>query len=271
MGREALKQAMDDNIAGESAKVAYYFFLSFFPLILSLLAFAGIVGGEQLFEAVMAEVREGAPGETEEILEILLADVAQSRPGLLSIGLLLTLWAASNIFAALTDGLNRMYNVKEDRRWWRKRLLAMVALLVGYAVLLPAAAAILAGPEILPLIGAPPFWSVIRWPLAFVLLVGVLWFLYYLLPNRDQKGRTREVLVGALVGTSLWLLATFLFRLYVSDYGRYGEMYGILGGIIVLLLWLYMTALAILFGGEVAAVLEQRAHGKAEAGESLPA
>ncbi len=269
--RQSFKHALEDNIAGEAAKAAYFFFLSFFPLILALFAFAGIFGQEAWFDAIMARVREAAPGETQDILQGLVSQIAEeSAPELLSVGLLLALWSASNIFAALTDGLNAMYDLEEDRSWWKRRGLALVALVLAVLLLLPAAVAILAGPRAFGLDWVPPWWGVARWPVAFAALVGVMWVLYYLLPNREQGGVKGEVLVGALVGTSLWLLATLLFRVYVANFGSYGETYGVLGGIIILLLWLYLTALTILFGGEVAAVLEQRRHPKQEVGEGLP-
>lgn len=271
VAKQSFQHALDDNIAGESAKVAYYFFLSFFPLILALFAFAGIFGDEAWFDLIMEQVREAAPEETRDILQTLISQIAeQSRPEMLSVGVLLALWAASNIFAALTDGLNTMYDLEENRSWWKKRGLALIALVAAVLLLLPASVAILGGPNLLGIPWVPPAWGLIRWPLAFVALVAVLWFIYYLLPNREQSGVKKEVLIGALVGAVLWLLATVLFRVYVANFGSYGETYGVLGGIIVLLLWLYLTALTILFGGEVAAVLEQRAHPERAVGEGLP-
>lgn len=272
VAKQSFRHALDDNIAGESAKVAYYFFLSFFPLILALFAFAGLFGDQGWFDLIMEQVRQAAPEETRDILQTLISQIAeQSRPELLSVGLLLALWASSNIFAALTDGLNTMYDLEEDRSWWKKRGLALIALIAAVLLLLPAAVAILGGPNLLGIPWVPPAWGIIRWPLAFVALVAVLWFIYYLLPNRKQSEAKKEVLVGALVGSVLWLLATVLFRVYVANFGSYGETYGVLGGIIVLLLWLYLTALTILFGGEVAAVLEQRQHPEWEVGQGLPA
>lgn len=258
LARHSVKEAIDDNLAGESAKVAYYFFLSFFPLVLSLFAFAGIVDGEPLFQAIMSHLTEAAPGETEQLLRELVREITgDSRPGLLSLGLFLTLWSASNIFASLADGLNTMYDLEEDRSWWKKRALALVALLVGYVLLLPGAAALVAGPELIGAVGLHDIWGYLRWPLVFLALVTVMGLAYYLLPNRDQRHTVKEELVGAVVGTSLWIAATLLFRFYVTNFGSYDRTYGFIGGVIVLLLWLYLTALTILFGGEVAATMEQ--------------
>ena len=260
VGRNTIREAIADDLAGESAKVAYYFFLSFFPLVLSIFAFLATFGGPELFGRLMEPVRAAAPGETADLLTRLLEEVsARGGPGLLSVGILLTLWSASSIFAALADGLNTMWDLGDDRSWWRRRALALVALLAGYVLLLPAALAILAGPELIGVTRLDPAWSVLRWPAAFAALVGVMWLAYTLLPARSPAGHHREMLAGALVGGTMWVGITVAFRIYVLNFGRWGRSYGLLGGVIVLLLWLYLTALAILFGGEVAATLEQRA------------
>lgn len=266
---EIFREAMDDGITGEAAKAAYYFFLSFFPLILALFAFTGILGGQAAFEWIMDWLHRALPGEAAEYLEGFVVEITgDSRPGMLSLGILLTLWAASNVFAILTVGLNRMYDIAEDRPWWKRRLLALAALVAGLVLLTSAAASLLAGPELVAGLGLAPALQVLRLPLAFVMLVGMLSLVYYLLPARDQSAHWKPVLVGAAVGAVLWVLGTLGFRLYVASFGSYSTTYGVVGGIIVLLIWLYLTALTILFGGEVAATLEQRARGDREAGEA---
>lgn len=272
VARRAVREAISDDLAGESAKVAYYFFLSFFPLLLSLFAFLGTFGNPELFDRLMEPIRAAAPGETAALLGRLLDEVSsEGAPGLLSVGILLTLWSASSIFAALADGLNAMWDLEEDRSWWRRRGVALVALLVVYLLLLPAAVAIVAGPELVGLARLDPVWSVLRWPAAFLALVGVMWLLYTLLPARSPAGHHGEMLAGALVGATMWVGITVAFRIYVLSFGRWGRSYGLLGGAIVLLLWLYLTALAILFGGEVAATLEQRSRtGARVGGEASP-
>lgn len=252
------RNALEDDITGTAARVAYYFFLALFPGIIALFAFAGIVGGDQAFEWAMSRVRQGLPDDAQTMLERFLAEITgQSRPGLLSVGILGVLWAASNSFNGLAIGLNRMYDVEEDRSWWKRRLMA-VALLIGSAVAINVgAAAILAGPELARAVGLGSvvvYWS---WLMAFVLIAALFWMTYYVLPNKDQKRGKKEVLVGAAVGTLLWVAASGLFRLYVANFGNYSATYGFLGGVILLMLWLYITALAILFGGEVAATLQQ--------------
>ncbi|HEX2163738.1 MAG TPA: YihY/virulence factor BrkB family protein [Thermoanaerobaculia bacterium] len=266
-----LRESFEDGITGEAAKAAYYFFLSFFPTILALFAFTGIFGGNQAFDWIMDHLRRALPGEAAGHLASFVAEVTgESRPGMLSVGLLLALWSASNVFAVLTAGLNAMYDIEEGRPWWKRRLIALGALVAGLVLLTGAAASLLAGPALIELLRLPAVWYVLRWPLAFLALVLMLSLVYWVLPARDQSGRWRPVLIGAAVGAALWVLGTFGFRLYVASFARYSTTYGFVGGIIVLLLWLYVTALAILFGGEVAATLEQVGRERRAAGSVTP-
>lgn len=257
-------EARADNVTGEAAKVAYYFFLSLWPLLLGLLALTGLFGGEPAFEWIMGWIEAAMPGEPTRFLERFVREITQEkRPDMLSLGIILTFWSGSNIFTSLADGLNAMYDVVERRSWWKRRLLA-VGLLVCTSVLLTAgASAVLAGAEVLAGLGLAEEWNVARWPLAYALLTAMTWLVYYYLPDRDQRMSIRYLTIGALVGTGLWLVVTTLFRLYVANWGSYGRTYGLVGGILVLLLWLYLTAFSILFGGEVAVSLEQGAHRKA--------
>lgn len=261
-----VKEARSDNITGEAAKAAYYFFLSLWPFLLGLFAFTGLFGGEPAFDRIMGWITRSLPSEPTRFLEGFVREItAEERPQVLSLGVALTLWSGSSIFVSLADGLNRMYDVPEGRVWWKRRLIAM-ALLLCASVLVPlGATAILAGAEILERFGLGGAWHVARWPLAYLALTALAWLVYYHLPNRKQRVAIRYVTVGALVGTLLWVLVTTGFRLYVANWGSYGSTYGVVGGILVLLIWLYLTALAILFGGEVAVSLEQGVHRKRRA------
>lgn len=258
--KNIVREAQKDRLTSEAAKAAYYFFLSFFPTILALFAFTGLLGGDAAFEWIMTQLYAALPDDAAAYLSRFVLEVTgESRPGLLSLALLLTVWSASNVFVAIIDGLNVMYDLEERRSWWRRRALALAALLASLVLLSAATAALVAGPELISLFRLEPFWHVLRWPLAFVMLTLMMWLIYYLLPNRDQGRSWRPTLIGALIGSGLWVLGTLGFRFYVAGFASYSQTYGFVGGIIVLLLWLYVTAIAILFGGEVAATLEQKA------------
>lgn len=254
-------EARDDNLSGEAAKVAYYFFLSIWPLFLGLFAFTGIFGGQPAFEWIMGWIQELLPEEPTRFLERYVRELTtERRPDMLSVGVLLTFWSGSNIFAALTDGLNVMYDIEEGRSWWKRRAMAIGLLLVASVLLTVGAASILAGHELIQTFGLATAYNLLRWPLAFLLLTALLWLVYYYLPDRDQGMSLKWVTVGAVVGSSLWVITTTGFRLYAANWGSYGETYGLVGSIIVMLIWLYLSALTILFGGEVAVSLEQKVH-----------
>lgn len=254
--KRTVRGALDDNITGEAAKAAYYFFLSLFPMILALFALTGILGGTSAFDAIMGWLTGVLPGAATEYLADFVREITDNqRPGALSLGLLLTVWSASNFFAALGDGLDAMFNVRDRSSWWRKRLKSLLLMVLGVALLLGGAAALLAGPQLAAALGLAPIAQWIVWPLAFLLLVALFWLTYYIMPAHDQNAIRRELLIGAVAGTTVWILATALFRIYVSNIANFGRMYGFIGGIIILLLWLYITAFAMLFGGEVADML----------------
>jgi membrane protein len=271
LARRTVSDAVDDNITGEAAKAAYYFFLSLFPMILAMFAVTGLFGGDAAFQRIMDWLATAMPEDATGFLEGFVREITdQRRPGALSLGIILTLWAASNFFAALGDGLDAMFGSRHQSSWFRKRLKSLLLMFVGGALLYACAAALVAGPQIVAGLGLASVLQWLAWPIVFVVLVGLLWLIYYVLPARDQTVIRRELLIGAVIGTGLWLLATAGFRMYVSNFADYGRMYGVLGGIIILMLWLYITSLAILFGGEVAHVLaddKERDHDSAHAAD----
>lgn len=255
--RRIIREARADDIPGESSKVAWYLFLSLFPLILTIFALTGFLGGEAAFEWIMGNIRGSVPPDSARLLEDIIRQITmQQQPGALGIGLLLTIWSASAGFVALANGLNVMFEVKEKRSWWKKRALAIGILLASVFLLVGGAAVILAGPAVAGALGLGFIWNLLRWPVAFVLLIAFLWLIYYFLPNRDQSDAKGRILIGAVVGTVVWLIVTAGFRFYVSQFGNYSATYGAIGTVIVLMLWVFLTVVAILFGGEVAAVLQ---------------
>ncbi len=257
--RRVAEKFGQDRTAAESARIAFYLFISLFPFLLVLFSLTGMLGREAAFHWIMGELAAALPGQASSALEEVVADVTRvPSPGALSVGLLLLVWSSSNTFASLSDGLNKAYRANRPHRWWKRRALALALLGVVSLAVTVASAVLLAGPEIGRVLGLEQFESLVRWPVTFVLAVGLMWLIYYWLPNHDQRRAKRRILVGAVVGTTLWGVATVLFRLYVANFGRFSLVYGFVGGIVVLLLWLYLTAMSILIGGEVAAALERR-------------
>ncbi len=251
-----------DDVAGQAAKVAYYFFMSLPPALMAVFALTGIFGGPETAERISAELRTALPGEAAGLVDDFVSQVVmQKKPGLLSIGLLLALWSASNVFSSFADTLNVAYGVEEDRSFVKKKLVALGTMLAVAVLFLAGSTALLAGPKISDALGLGEVgrvvWGIAQWPLAFVLISAAFWIIYYVLPNKDQSGCRKTLFKASMIAAALWLLATLAFRLYVTNFSSYSATYGFIGAIIVLLLWMYVTSMMVLLGGEIASEMEE--------------
>jgi membrane protein len=194
---------------------------------------------------------------------------AENAPGLMSIGLVLAAWSGSNIFGALMTALNTAYDVEESRAWWKRQLLRLGVFVVGAIIMILATVTILAGEDIIDRVGmflglghtGRLVWKIIQFPLAFAFLVALGFIIYYFLPNAKQDWR--KVLFASTTMTILWVVATLGFRLYLQ-YFPPNPAYGFIGGVIILLTWMFYSMFVVLAGGELAAELHHGT-GKAEA------
>jgi membrane protein len=271
-----IKESNADNALGLAAQLAYYFLFALVPAIVCVVALASFLPPETIQQTIEA-LRRFAPGELIDIVRDQLTALAnRTNEGVFTFGLLVALWSSSAAMVAITDALNRAYDIDEARPWWKVRLMA-IALTVGVAIFVVAAfALLLMGPRLLNevsrLIGfGPTFaftWSILRWPLAFALVAFGIGLIYYFGPDAEQDWEW--ITPGAVLATVLWLLASVGFKLYASRFGSYNETYGSLGGVMIMMLWFYLTALAVLIGAEMNAEIEHASpHGKAP-GEKVP-
>lgn len=253
-----------DDIPDQAAKVAYYFFLSLPPAVMALFGLTGLFGGQQTGDWLTGRLTTSLPAEASALVAGFVRDVVHGEaPGPLSIGLLLALWAGSNVFTALESTLNAAFGITAERPFIRKKAVA-VGMLAACAVLfLSGSAVLLAGGGISDALGLGAFgraaWGVLQWPLGFALITATFWLIYYVLPNRDQRGCRTALLKASAVAAALFVVASTAFRIYISNFGSYSATYGLLGTVIVLLLWMYVTSLVILLGGEVASEMERAA------------
>ena len=262
--KRVAKEVVDDNVLGLAAATAYYFFLSIFPILLFVTPLLSLVGDKRdVLNFVFGELGRTIPPEAFGVFRAVVEDVVFSpdAPGLMSIGALLALWAGSNIFGSLMNALNGAYDVKETRPWWQQKLLAIAMVIVSGIVLAIATVTLLGGEDVINWLGKTLglgstsrwIWTVLQFPLAIGALVGLAWIQFRVLPNIKQN--PWHVLVGAVTTTFLWLGVTLLFRLYVQNFGNYNATYGTIGGIIVLLTWMYLSMVTVLIGGELASEL----------------
>ena len=264
--KKTVQEIGADRIPSLAAETAYYFFFSLFPLLLFLTPLLGLIGnGQQLMESMLGRLATTRPAATLSLLRRVLGEIVTSsgNAGIMSIGVLLAGWSGSSIFGSLMDALNVAYDVSETRPWWKKQLLRIGVLLVSGGTMIVATLIFLDGERVARWVGsalglgeaAVAAWTVIQLVLAVALLVGLGAVVFKLLPNVQQKWS--HVLVASAITTLLWIVATVLFRLYVQNFGSYNKTYGTIGGVIVLLTWMYYSMFVLLSGGELAAELHR--------------
>jgi membrane protein len=275
--KRTARETQSDKGFGLAAQLAYYFFLALFPALLFLLALASFLPAEDLVGRVVALLRGVAPEEAIQIISDQLKQIAASRHGgLLTFGVAAALWSSSAAMVAIIDALNRTYDVEDARPWWKQRLTAIL-LTIGVALfILISFALVVAGPQLAEFVASRVglgvafewTWKIVQWPLIFALVATAFGLIYYFAPDVDQD--FVWLTPGSVLATLLWLVGSLAFRLYVVNFGSYTESYGAVGGVMVLLLWLYLSGLVIIIGAEMNAEIEHASpHGK-EAAEKVP-
>ena len=275
--KRTVRETQTDNGLGLAAQLAYYFFLSLFPALLVLLALASFLPAADLVSRVVSMLQGVAPEEVIAIIREQLGKIAAGRQGgLLSFGVAAALWSSSAAMVAIIDALNRAYDVEDQRPWWKQRGIAILLTIGVAAFILVSFALVVAGPQIATFLAGRTglgsafewTWKILQWPVAFALVATAIGLIYYFAPDVDQD--FAWITPGSLVATILWLAGSLAFRFYVVNFGSYNETYGAIGGVMVLMLWLYLTGLVIIVGAEMNAEIEHASpHGKA-AGEKVP-
>jgi membrane protein len=261
-------------VLGLAAQLAYYFFLALFPALLCLIALASLFPIHQLTDEMVRLLGPFAPADVLRIIQEQMRRLAaRDDHGLFSLGLLGALWSSSAAMVAIVSALNRAYDIADERPWWRVRLMA-VLLTIGLSVfILLALALVLAGPQMADFaasyLGFPAIfagiWKVVQWPLVFVLVTTAIGLIYYFAPDAEQDWVW--ITPGSLLATTLWLACSLGFRLYVVHFGNYEGTYGAIAGVIVILVWFYLTALVIILGAELNAEIEKTSPWGKQAGE----
>jgi membrane protein len=273
----------DDNLTDWAAALTYYGLLSLFPALIALVSILGLVGDPKTITAKVTEVIASiGPQSAAQTFAGPVESIASNRGAAgfaLVFGLALALWSASGYVGAFIRASNVVYETREGRPFWKLRPLQIVVTLVMVLLAtLLALGLVLTGPVVGAVAGpigigstAVTLWNVVKWPVmaaVFVLMVGVL---YYASPNAKIRG-FKWVTPGSLVAIVVWAAASAAFAFYVANFGSYDKTYGTLGGLVVLLVWFWITNLAILFGHELNAELERGAEieeGRPEAEQQI--
>jgi len=270
-------EMMADNCLGLAAQLAYYFFLALFPALLFLVALMSFFPVHNLMNAITATLGRVVPGEGMKLIQDQITKIANDQnAGLLTFGMLGTIWSSSSGVTAIMDSLNQAYDIQEGRPWWKVRLtaLGLTAALAAFIVI--ATALVIAGPTLAEKVAdwfylGTAFkwtWLVLQWPVVFGLVSLGIAMVYYYAPDAQQDWIW--ITPGSIIATVLWLLVSLGFKFYVTNFGSYNATYGAIGGVIILMLWMYVSSLAILFGAEMNAEIEHASpYGKDPGEKSL--
>jgi membrane protein len=276
--KRTFKEAFwEDNCLGMAAQLAYYFFFALFPALLFLVAVASYFPLTRLVDDLIARLGGFVPPEALQIITEQLEKISMDQQGgLLTFGMLVTIWSSSGAMTAIIDTLNGAYDIQEGRPWWKVRLTA-IALTIGVSIfILTSFALITIGPTFAERLAnsvglGPAFewsWKILQWPVVFAMVSVAIAGIYYWGPDAEQDWVW--LTPGAIGATLMWMLASLGFKYYVVSMGYYTETYGAIGAFMVLMLWFYISGLVILLGAELNAEIEHASPYGKEEGEKVP-
>jgi membrane protein len=256
--KKTLLRLIENDGFGQAKGAAYSLILFFFPFLLFLIALLVVTDALTVLSPPLFRfLSRVLPPGTRTLITNYISAMLASEPTDLLVGTsLIMTWVGSGMMVTFMEGLNRAYHVAKPRSLVRQRLVAIgLVFLVGVPLLMLAGTIIFGSHLEHFQVTVPWFWRLGRWALVLTVATMMIMIIYYVGPHRRQTWR--GVLPGAILATALWILATLAFGVYVSRFGRYNVIYGSLGAGIVLLIWMYISSLAVFIGGEFNAVLEE--------------
>lgn len=251
-----------DDISGLAAQLAYFFLLSMFPLFIFLFTLVAYLPYSQ--EEILRMLQTFVPVESMDVITESLNEVMQRNVKILSFGVLGTIWSASHGLNAIISAFNRAYDVTETRSYFIARGMSIILTFAMIFVFLVALFLPVFGKQIAIFLFSElgiseqfiKVWNMLRWVISSIVLFIVFIILYWIAPNK--KITCVSVLPGAVFSTIGWVVVSFLFSFYVDKIGNYTTTYGSLGGIIVLMIWFYLSGLMIIMGGEINASVGEK-------------
>jgi membrane protein len=270
-------EAKEDNVSLLAAGVAFYALLALIPALVALVLLYGIVADPADVQQQIGDLLGAAPSEVQDLVQTQLESIADQRSSALGIGVvasfLFALWSASSGTKQLVGAINTAYDETETRRFLPLRALSLLLTVGAIAFLLATVALIAFMPSLVEAIGLGSIGhtaaSIVRWPLLALLFIVALSVLYRVGPDRDDP-EWRWTSVGAVVATLLWLAGSALFSVYTANFASYGKTYGSMASVVVLMLWLLITAYAIILGAELNAEMERQTERDTTEGRDLP-
>jgi membrane protein len=273
LGKRTWKESNEDNVFGGAAELAYYFMLALFPMLIFLTSLVGFLPGAQ--EAIFNALSKVVPGEAWKLVSETLTDIiTNSSGGLLSFGVLGTIWAASSGVSSVMGTLNTAYDAKEERSFVKMRLTAL-GLTVALALLVMGGAVLIMFSHkfsdwLTAALGLGDVFTVISTIVGYLIAIALLFFgiglLYFFGPNVKQQWHW--VTPGAVFAVAAIIIGSLLFSVYLKVGPGYSATYGSLGAVIILMLWLYLVGLVLLIGGEINSEVESASGKPVVQGES---
>lgn len=271
--RDAGKAFQSKNLTYHASALTYFSVFSIFPALIVLISLLGVLGSQGSIDGLLRIIDQlGGQSAVDTLKPPIENIVSNSKAGLgLIIGVGVALWSASGYIGGFINAANEIWDVDEERSFFRRRpLQLLITLVMTVAVAVILLALVLTGPLVTAIgdevgVGntALTIFSIVKWPLILVGVILIIGFLYRTAPDAHHEGFL-WILPGAIVATCLWLLGSIVFSFYVANFGSYSGTYGSLAGAIVFLLWLYVTNIAVLFGAQFAAELERTANAARE-------
>lgn len=257
--KDIAREWQKDKIDTVAGGLTFFGVLAIFPFLVFAVSLTSLIIDPSTTSTLITELYRVAPRAAADILsERIRALTTGQSPTLLTFSALGTIWAASGGIAALQEALNAMYGVEDSRPFWKRRGLCILLTLGGAVLVVGASLIAIATPAVANYIGGPMatllLWA--RIPVAALLIMGVLAVLYYLLPDVEQS--FKFITPGSVVAVVIWVIASLGFSFYAGKFGDYEVSYGALGGVIVLLMWMWITFMAVLLGAEINAIIEHR-------------
>ena len=275
--KRTAREAMADDVPSLAAQQAYYYFFALFPALLALISIASFFPVHNLVDEIVRLLGRVVPAAVIGIITDQIKQISGSRTGgILTVAFLFTLWSSSSALLSMITTLNAAYDITEGRPWWKTRLTA-IALTVGMALfILVSMTLIIAGPTLAERLATnlgfgDAFewtWKIAQWPIVFLLVATAIALVYYFAPDAEQDWVW--ITPGSVLATLLWLVVSLGLKLYLSLAGNYNETYGAIGGVMVLLLWFYLSGLVILIGAELNAEIEHASPYGKDVGEKVP-
>jgi membrane protein len=265
--KRAFAEFSDDECTDLAAALTYYSVLSLFPAAIAVISLLGVFGqGPSTINALLQIAKDLGAGSVTSSIEGPLQQLSQNqKAGLgLVIGLLTALWSASGYVGAFGRAMNRIYEIGEGRPFYKLRPVQILITLIAVILISAVAISLVVSGPLAAAIGNAiglsstlvTVWNIVKWPVLAAIVVLIIAILYYATPNVKQP-KFRWMSLGAFTALVVWVIASALFGFYVANFGSYNKTYGTLAGVIVFLLWLWITNLALLFGAEVDSEIER--------------